>query len=113
MSTGYRRRHAGIAANLTAAENNQAVYTEAARAVLAGCIRNGAPFTADDVHRAMPIEAGRDRTNNVVPSLLGALAAQGVIRRVGAASSARRSRHGSRNQIWIANDGDDEGGRCA
>lgn len=101
-STGYQRRHAGMTANLAASEDNQAAYTEAARTVLAEHIREGAAFTADDVHRAMPAAAGTDRTNNVVPSLLGVLAAQGVIRRVGAANSARPSRHGSRNQVWVA-----------
>lgn len=111
MSTGYQRRHAGITANLAATDDAQALYTEAARTALAECVRVGESFTADDVHRRIPPEAGRDRTNNVVPSLLGVLSAAGVIRRVGEVNSSRPSRHGSRNQVWIASHQYDERGR--
>lgn len=102
MSTGHQRRAAGIAANLSAVERNRPSYEQAARSALAACIRSGEPFTADDIHRAIPAEAGVDQTNNVVPSLLGVHASAGAIRRLGEANSSRPSRHGSRNQVWIA-----------
>lgn len=108
MNTGNRRRAAGIAANLSAAERNRPSYDEAARTALARCIRSGEPFTADDVHRRIPAEVEPDASHNVVPSLLGVHASAGLIRRVGAANSSRPSRHGSRNQVWIATNPDEE-----
>lgn len=102
MSTGHQRRAAGIAANLSAAEANRPDYDAAARRALARCIRSGRPFTADDIHRRIPAELKPTAGSNVVPSLLGVSAAAGEIRRVGEANSARASRHGSRNQVWIA-----------
>ena len=108
MSTGHQRRAAGITANLSAAGANQPDYEQAARTALAECLRSGEPFTADDIHRRIPAEVGADETNNVVPSLLGVCASAGEIRRIGAANSARPSRHGSRNQVWIVNRSDEE-----
>lgn len=102
MSIEDHRRAAGIAANLASASDNQPDYAEAARSALAACVRSGRPFTADDLHRAIPTGIEPDRSHNVVPSLLGASAAAGVIRRIGAAHSARPSRHSSRNALWIA-----------
>lgn len=102
MSTGGRRRAAGIAANLSAAEHNRPDYEQAARRALSRCIRSGQPFSADDIHRHIPDDLEADAHHNVIPSLLGVSAAAGEIHRIGAANSSRPSRHGSRNALWIA-----------
>lgn len=101
MTTPLDLRHEGQAANLAADTAAHRGYGELVRGFIDGMPR-GYEFSADDVRRAMD-QLHRDSAPhhpNVLPSVFGTLAAQGVIVRVGEVNAARRSRHGSRNAVW-------------
>jgi hypothetical protein len=97
---GEQLRMIGIDACLAAAVSINRTYRQHAEAVITELIAAGDPFTADDVRRAMPTDLEAHHPN-VLPSLLGCLSARGAIKPVDWATSGRRSRHASRNRVWI------------
>jgi len=92
-------RHEGMAANLAADVAAHRSYGALVRDVIERLIPSGGEFSADDVRRMLPPNA-EPHHPNVLPSVFGTLAAQGVIVRCGEVNAARRSRHGSRNAVW-------------
>lgn len=94
-----RERAEGIAANLAADTAAHRGYSDLVRDVI-DSIPPGEPFTADTVRAAIPSSI-EPHSPNVLPSVFGQYAAAGVIRRVGETNAARRSRHGSRNAVWV------------
>ena len=96
MTAGLDLRHDGQAANLAADTAAHRGYGERVRDHIERLPR-GARFSADDVRSAV---TGEPHHPNVMPSMFGVLAMQGVIVRVGEVNAARRSRHGSRNAVW-------------
>lgn len=87
---------------MTAAAANSPSYADAARDAIER-IKPGVEFTADDIRNAIPGHITAHHPN-VLPSVFGSLASQGLIRRVAETNSTRRSRHASRNGIWVKND---------
>lgn len=101
LTLNFDDRHAGQAANLAAAVAVNRAYRAAAEAVLAELVREGRPFTAEDVREAVPHEV-EPHSPNVLPSVLGTWAARRLIVPCGEYRSHRRSRRASRNRVWIA-----------
>lgn len=102
MTSGQQLRMEGIDANLAAAQSINRTYRDHAETILAGFARSGREFTADDIRQAIP--AGLEPHHpNVLPSLLGQWSAQERIQPVDWAMSQRRSRHSSRNRVWVGN----------
>lgn len=99
LSLSLADRHEGQAAVLAAATTAHRDDRHQAEAVLAELVRAGAPFTSEDVRRLAKLD---DAAPNLMPSVIGVAAARRVIVPVGEYRSARRSRHASRNRVWIA-----------
>ncbi|GAA3890371.1 hypothetical protein GCM10022243_64080 [Saccharothrix violaceirubra] len=103
LALAFADRHAGHEANLAAATAAHRRYRETVETVLADLVAAGAPFTADDVRKAIPDDvAAEAHSPNVLPSVLGTWAARRVIVSCGEYRSRRRSRRASRNRVWIA-----------
>ncbi|WP_064059267.1 hypothetical protein [Prescottella equi] len=85
---------------LAAAVKPYSDYLDAARAALNACITGRVPFSADTVHALIPPAAGQGGSN-VIPALMGAAAKAGRMYRIDDVNSSRRSRHYSRNGLWI------------
>ncbi|MEV7042245.1 hypothetical protein [Amycolatopsis sp. NPDC051061] len=101
LALGFADRHAGQEANLAAAVAVNRNYRAAAEAALAALVREGRPFTAEDVRNAVP-DSVEPHSPNVLPSVLGTWAARRLIVPCGEYRSRRRSRRASRNRVWIA-----------
>lgn len=99
---GEQLKMVGIDACMAAATSVVRTYRQHAEQVIRELVVAGDPFTADDVRRAMPLDA-EPHSPNVLPSLLGNLASKGEITAVDWRTSSRRSRHASRNRVWIGN----------
>jgi len=99
-SQGEQLKMVGIDACLAGATSVMRTYRQQAEQIIHDLIRAGDPFTADDVRRAMPPDL-EPHSPNVLPSLLGNLASKGEITSVDWRISRRRSRHASRNRVWI------------
>ncbi|MEU4444874.1 hypothetical protein AB0K14_03325 [Actinosynnema sp. NPDC050801] len=107
LALAFADRHAGQQDNLAAASAVHKRYRETVETVLAELVRQGQPFTADDVRKAIPDEvAAEAHSPNVLPSVLGTWAARRVIVSCGEYRSRRRSRRASRNRVWIARSAD-------
>ncbi|GAA5104725.1 hypothetical protein [Haloechinothrix salitolerans] len=102
LALAFADRNAGQEANLAAAVAVHRRYREAAETVLAELVREGRPFTAEDIRKGIPddVEA---HSPNVLPSVLGTWAARRLIVPCGEYRSRRRSRRASRNRVWIGN----------
>jgi hypothetical protein len=99
---GEQLRLDGVHANLAAATAINRTYRDHAEEVITRYIRQGALFTADDIHRLIP-EGIEPHSPNVLPSLLAYYSRRKLIRPVGWAASGRASRHASHNRIWRGN----------
>lgn len=97
-AAGLADRHNGM----TTVAANSPTYAEAARDAIAR-IQPGTEFTADTIRAAIPQHITAHHPN-VLPSVFGALASAGTIRRIAETNSTRRTRHASRNGIWIKNE---------
>lgn len=75
-------------------------YREQAKKAIQECIARNEPFTVDTVRLMMGTDV-KDAHYNVLPSMLGNLAHQGVITRIGSVKSPNRSRRGGWNALWI------------
>lgn len=101
LALGFADRHAGQEATLAAAVAVNRDYRAAAEVALAALVREGRPFTAEDVRKAVP-DGVEPHSPNVLPSVLGTWAARRLIVPCGEYRSRRRSRRASRNRVWIA-----------
>lgn len=96
----YTERHNGQAAALAAATAAHRDYRHRAETALAELIQSGRTFTADDLRKAL----GEDLDHagpNVLPSVIGTAASRRAIVPAGEYRSHRRSRHASRNRVWV------------
>lgn len=99
---GLNARHQGQDANLAAGTKPYRDDRHRVEVAVATYARSGALFTADDVHKAIAhdgIEAGYDR--NLVSSVLGVWSKDGRIRQIARSVSTSRTRHASRNAVWV------------
>ncbi|MEV6226870.1 hypothetical protein AB0L88_03115 [Saccharopolyspora shandongensis] len=99
LALGLADRHEGQAAALAAATAGHRDHRHRVEAALAQLIAAGREFTADDLRRVADVSDARP---NLLPSVLGCAARDGLIVRVGDYASRRRPRRGSRNGTWIA-----------
>lgn len=110
MTTGEQLRIEGVAANLAAATSPTRPFAHYAEAALARFIRERRRFDAEDIRREIP--AGVEPHHpNVIGSLIANYRNRGEIVPVDRTRTTRRSRHSSRNCVWIAANAVD--GRCA
>lgn len=100
VSLGFTDRNAGQATTLAAAIAVNRSYRDAAEAALAKLVQDGRPFTTEDVRLGIP-RGVEPHSPNLLPSLIGTWAARRVIVPCGEYRSERRSRHASRNRVWI------------
>lgn len=99
--TGEQLRTDGINANLAAATAINREYREHAERALAELIRSKREFSADDIRTRIPKDVIAHHVN-VLPSVIGAARSRGDIVPVGRCRTTRRTRHSSRNTVWIA-----------
>lgn len=92
-------RREGIEANLAADLAPHRGYADHVRDVIER-MHPGEQFDADTVRSLLPLGVTPHHPN-VLPSVFGSLAAAGLIRRVGEVNASRRTRHGSRNKVWV------------
>ncbi|SDX52506.1 hypothetical protein SAMN05216215_10124 [Saccharopolyspora shandongensis] len=100
LALGLADRHEGQAAALAAATAGHRDYRHRLETALAELVAARTPFTADDIRQAAG-EPDEDRPN-LLPSVIGCAARDGLIVRCGDYASQRRARRGSRNGTWIA-----------
>lgn len=79
-------------------------YLESA---LVDCIEAGEPFSADDIRaqakkRAELDDRLFDPAPNLLPSVIGRAAQAGVIVRTGTVNARRKTRHASRNGVYVS-----------
>ncbi|MEV5537434.1 hypothetical protein AB0L13_11290 [Saccharopolyspora shandongensis] len=100
LALDYTERHKGQAAALAAGKAAHRDYRDRAEAALAELIRAGREFTADDLREAIG-EDFDQADPNLLPSVIGTAASQRTIVSTGEYRSRRRSRHASRNRVWV------------
>lgn len=101
LPTGEQLRIEGVEANLAAASAPHRPFLHHAEIALARFIREGRRFTAEDIRDEIP-EGIEPHHHNVIGSMLSHASQRGDIVPVGVTRATRRSRHSSRNCIWIA-----------
>lgn len=101
LELGLTDRHAGQQANLAAGTTGYRDDRHRVEVAVATLARSGAEFTADSVHKLVKHDGGEDYDGNLVSSVLGIWAKDGRIARQSYAVSTRRSRHASRNTVWL------------
>ena len=103
MTTGEELRAQGVEAVLASDCAIHRNYGALCKDVIADLIEAGRPFTAEDVRRhvADTHPQAWPHHPNVLPAILGSLARRGQITAVGMTKATRRSRHGSRNLVWV------------
>jgi hypothetical protein len=100
LALDYTERHEGQAAALAAGSAAHREYRDRAEAALAEFIRSGREFTADDLRNAIGEELDQAGPN-LLPSVIGTAASRHAIVPAGEYRSRRRSRHASRNRVWV------------
>lgn len=96
---GKQLRDAGMADVIAADAAVHRSYADHARDVIDQFIAEGRTFTSEDVRAAIPSEVEAHHPN-VLPAVLGSMAAHGRIRRVGEYHSPRLSRRYGRASFW-------------
>lgn len=102
IELGLAERHAGQNANLAAGSTVHRSDRNRVEVAVARYAKQGAMFTADDIHQAVAQDGGPlEYDRNLVSSVLGVWSKDGrIIRQPAYAVSVRKSRHASRNAIW-------------
>lgn len=106
LELAYADRHAGQNANLAAGTKTHRDDRSVVETAVAVCARSGAAFTADTVHKLVATERPNGYDRNLVSSVMGTWAQSHRILRdlqPGLATSASRSRKGSKNSWWRGN----------
>lgn len=102
LALGLAERHAGQQASLAAGTKPYRDDRHRVEVAVATLSRSGKEFTADSVHKLVKHDGiGDEYDGNLVSSVLGIWAKDGRIARQAYAVSTRRSRHASRNTVWL------------
>lgn len=96
---GKQLRDQGIEDVLAADKAVHRSYADHAHNVISRFIAEGRTFTSEDVRAEIPVEVEAHHPN-VLPAVIGSLASQKKIRRVGEYHSPRLSRRYGRASFW-------------
>jgi len=102
MTTGTDLRDQGQADVIAADAAIHRGVTEDINAVIADLIAEGQEFTAEDIRDRLPEDA-RPHSDNLLPAVIGSLAARRKIRRVGERRCTRPSRRAGWMRVWTGN----------
>src|SRR5690625_516855 len=99
MTTGTQLRDQGQADVLAADAAIHRGVTEDINAAIADLISEGREFTADDIRERLPADFD-PHSDNLLPAVIGSLAARDRIRAVGHRRCTRPSRRAGWMRIW-------------
>lgn len=101
LALGLADRQEGMEAVSAAAVAVHRPYREHFEAALSELIREGKPFTADDVRRRVRPDVAPHHPN-VIGALMAGAATKGLIREIAWRRSTTRSRHAGRVAVWLS-----------
>lgn len=101
--TGQQLREQGISDVLAADTAPHRGYADLVREAIDTLIKSGEPFDAEDVRHLVSerYPTAVAHSPNVLPAVFGAMASAKRITAVGMRKPTRRSRHYSRNLVWV------------
>ena len=102
MTTGTDLRDQGQADVIAADAAIHRGVTEHINAAIADLIAEGQEFTAEDIRDRLPEDA-RPHSDNLLPAVIGSMAARRKIRRVGERRCTRPSRRAGWMRVWTGN----------